>query len=298
MTIFSAITITYILRWIFVILSILIIFECTYSLFSSKHNPEILGYFNIVEGEKIPITHWENVIGRSKSSDIKLSSNSVSNTHALLIKKENGWFIKDLNSNNGTYINGKAIKTSKIDDKDDIRLGDILVTIIPENIESVVKKPISPKRIAIKITIFQILTIVQLLIGTDLKLINLYPIIVLSIIMWGYIIKSSKNKSIGLEMELIAFYLTTLNLAVVASSDPSRLKTEFLAVILGIGLMIFMYNYMKDIKRTEKLKPILIGLSIVAFIIFAANEPMVNVPPEIVLNILPFESDIISISLS
>ena len=114
MTIFSAVTITYILRWIFVILSVLIVFECIYSLLSSKHTPEILGYFNVIDGEKIPITHWENIIGRSKSSDIRIQSDSISNTHALLIKKEKGWFIKDLNSNNGTYINGKSIKTSNI----------------------------------------------------------------------------------------------------------------------------------------------------------------------------------------
>ena len=268
MTIFSAVTITYVLRWIFVILSVLIVFECIYSLLSSKHTPEILGYFNIIDGEKIPITHWENIIGRSKSSDIRIQSDSISNTHALLIKKEKGWFIKDLNSNNGTYINGKSIKTSNITEEDDIRLGETIATIIPENQNLTFKNPISQKKIALQITIFQILTIIQLLIGTNLKLISLLPIVLLSIIMWTYIIKSSNNNKLaGFEMELMAFYLTTLNLAIVASSDPSRLKTEFIAIVMGIALMIFMCYYMKDIKRTQKLKPLLIILSIIAFII-------------------------------
>ena len=269
MAIFSAVTITYVLRWIFVILSVLIVFECIYSLLSSKHTPEILGYFNVIDGEKIPITHWENIIGRSKSSDIRIQSDSISNTHALLIKKEKGWFIKDLNSNNGTYINGKSIKTSNITEEDDIRLGETIATIIPENQNLTFKNPISQKKIALQITIFQILTIIQLLIGTDLQLISLLPIMLLSIIMWTYIIKSSNNnnKLAGFEMELMAFYLTTLNLAIVASSDPSRLKTEFIAIVMGIALMIFMCNYMKDIKRTQKLKPLLIALSIIAFII-------------------------------
>lgn len=268
MAIFSAVTITYVLRWIFVILSVLIVFECIYSLLSSKHTPEILGYFNIIDGEKIPITHWENIIGRSKSSDIRIQSDSISNTHALLIKKEKGWFIKDLNSNNGTYINGKSIKTSNITEEDDIRLGETIATIIPENQNLTFKNPISQKKIALQITIFQILTIIQLLIGTNLKLISLLPIVLLSIIMWTYIIKSSNNNKLaGFEMELMAFYLTTLNLAIVASSDPSRLKTEFIAIVMGIALMIFMCYYMKDIKRTQKLKPLLIILSIIAFII-------------------------------
>ena len=268
MTIFSAVTITYVLRWIFVILSVLIVFECIYSLLSSKHTPEILGYFNIIDGEKIPITHWENIIGRSKSSDIRIQSDSISNTHALLIKKEKGWFIKDLNSNNGTYINGKSIKTSNITEEDDIRLGETIATIIPENQNLTFKNPISQKKIALQITLFQILTIIQLLIGTNLKLISLLPIVLLSIIMWTYIIKSSNNNKLaGFEMELMAFYLTTLNLAIVASSDPSRLKTEFIAIVMGIALMIFMCYYMKDIKRTQKLKPLLIILSIIAFII-------------------------------
>ena len=267
MAIFSAVTITYILRWIFVILSVMIVFECIYSLLSSKHAPEILGYFNIVDGEKIPITHWENVIGRSKSSDIKISSDSISNTHALLIKRDKGWFIKDLNSNNGTYINGKSVKKSNITDEDDIRLGEVIATIIPENQNLVFKNPISQRRIAFQITIFQILTIIQLLISTDLKIFSLLPIVILSVIMWVYITKFNKTKSTGFEIELIAFYLTTLNLAIIASSDPGRLKTEFIAIIIGISLMIFMCNYMKDIKKSQKLKPLLIVLSVIAFII-------------------------------
>ena len=260
---------TYILRWIFVALAIYIVFACTYSLFATKSAPEIWGYFNIVDGEKIPITHWENVIGRNKSADIRIDNDTLSKDHALLTRKGNGkWLIKDLNSHNGVRVNGEPIKEATITSEDSITIGDTFTSvedIIPEAQPS--KKVMSLIPVTIAITVFQALTILQLLIGTENKLHTLFPIIMLSVIMWAYILFFTYRKVHGFELELIAFFMTTINLAVMASSEPDRLKTEMIAIVVGIGLMIFMCVYMRDIKRVEKIKPILIGLAIIALII-------------------------------
>lgn len=61
-------------------------------------------------------------IGRSEMNDIVISHNDVSGMHATLIKQENGDIvIKDLNSKNGTYVNGNKI------DSQILRSGDIVL---------------------------------------------------------------------------------------------------------------------------------------------------------------------------
>ena len=48
-------------------------------------------------------------IGRSEENDIQISDMSVSRRHLKLIEKDDGFYIKDLNSQNGTYVNGTRI---------------------------------------------------------------------------------------------------------------------------------------------------------------------------------------------
>ena len=47
------------------------------SLLSTRATPEIWGYFMVEDGGNFPITHWENVIGRSKSADIRIPLREV-----------------------------------------------------------------------------------------------------------------------------------------------------------------------------------------------------------------------------
>ena len=55
----------------------------------------------------VPVHNNIFSIGRLDSSDLILSSSSVSRKHAQLIIESDELYIKDLNSKNGTYINGK-----------------------------------------------------------------------------------------------------------------------------------------------------------------------------------------------
>lgn len=67
----------------------------------------------------------ELIIGRSRQSDIVLSSENVSRRHARIWTTPNGLMIEDLHSANGTFVNGKrVIEPTELSDKDVIRLGD------------------------------------------------------------------------------------------------------------------------------------------------------------------------------
>jgi hypothetical protein len=75
-------------------------------------------------GKQIDLYKDKTGIGRNKTNTIVVSAKYVSGTHCALIKKGNSFFIEDLNSSNGTFINGKRIdKPTKLHNNDTISLG-------------------------------------------------------------------------------------------------------------------------------------------------------------------------------
>src|SRR3954462_9610472 len=53
-------------------------------------------------------------IGRLPDNDIRIDNAAVSGHHSLIINILNDSFLEDLNSTNGTYVNGKLIKKRAI----------------------------------------------------------------------------------------------------------------------------------------------------------------------------------------
>ena len=270
------------MRWVFVVLAAYILLVSIISLLSTRCTPEIWGYFLVEDGGNYPITHWENVIGRAKSSDIFIPLKTMSNNHALLTRKEEGkWVFKDLGSKNGTVINGMQLEPGKrylIEPGDEIVMAGVHATVAPASLEEsrnnevmrrLDKKPVAPWKILLAITLFQAMTIVQLIIsmGDDLTKGAVLSIIILSIVMWTYVMVFKAMGRKGFEMEMIAFFMTTINLAVTISFNPASAVKELIAVLLGLGIMIFMCFYMRDLDRTRRLKPILIGLAVLLLII-------------------------------
>lgn len=60
-------------------------------------------------GTRHLIVRAVNVIGRADSSDVRLHGQSVSASHATLLLKGERWFVVDLDSSNGTYVDGYRI---------------------------------------------------------------------------------------------------------------------------------------------------------------------------------------------
>ena len=62
-------------------------------------------------------------IGRTPSNDIVLPDTSVSKAHAQLVQEEEGWRIVDLESTNGTWVNGERVDERRLSPEDQIRIG-------------------------------------------------------------------------------------------------------------------------------------------------------------------------------
>lgn len=66
-------------------------------------------------------------IGRDSDNDIQLMSPDVSRHHAEIHNLPNVCAMEDLESANGTYINGEAITSSNLHDGQEIRIGDCIL---------------------------------------------------------------------------------------------------------------------------------------------------------------------------
>ncbi len=251
-------------RWIFVILAVFILMKSIMSLLSTRVTPEVWGYLYVDNGVSLPITHWENIIGRSSSVDLRIQLDTISNTQALLIRRKDGkWMFKDLNSKNGTIINGIQLIPRKkyiINPGDEIVMGGAKCTLAAISVEeeknndamrSMDKKPVSPWPLMVAITAFQFLTMIQLIIGMGTALTPgaLLSIPLLSLTMWIYVILFRAMGSKGFEMELIAFFMSTIGLAVTTSTNPALTMKQYIATLVGIFIFIFMCIYMRDLIR-------------------------------------------------
>ena len=219
-------------RWFFLILSIFILARQIRSLLQARNPSEIWAYLGCPDDTTVPLTHWENLIGRSRGCDVILNLNSVSRSHGTLIRDSDGvWKYNDLNSKNGSAINGVPVKEPTI-----LKAGDVLTiggsdfTLYPvsleermANIEKRKKRthPVSPWPSLVALTLFQFLMCVQfkVALGEDFPPQLPFAVGLLCILMWTYVIIMRFFKRVGFEMEIIAFYLSTLSVNGIETVD-------------------------------------------------------------------------------
>jgi pSer/pThr/pTyr-binding forkhead associated (FHA) protein len=69
------------------------------------------------------MTKERYTIGRLPDNDVRIDNPAVSGHHSLIINILNDSFLEDLNSTNGTYVNGKLIKKHALQNGDVITIG-------------------------------------------------------------------------------------------------------------------------------------------------------------------------------
>jgi tetratricopeptide (TPR) repeat protein len=76
------------------------------------------------EGSKFRVTGERVVFGRAVDTDIVITDASASRKHAELVLSPEGYVLKDLNSSNGIYVNGKRLKEKLLVSGDIFAIGD------------------------------------------------------------------------------------------------------------------------------------------------------------------------------
>ncbi|MFZ5646541.1 MAG: FhaA domain-containing protein [Bacillota bacterium] len=77
-------------------------------------------------GKIFKLEGYPVVIGRRESCDITLPDSNMSRRHARLEPLKEGWVITDLDSTNGTFVNGERIKTRRLENGDSVKFGTTL----------------------------------------------------------------------------------------------------------------------------------------------------------------------------
>ena len=71
------------------------------------------------------------LIGRSNQAEIRLPASNVSRRHAELAREDDGaWCLRDLESHNGTYVNGAAVEEAPVAAGDEIAIGDFTLRLL------------------------------------------------------------------------------------------------------------------------------------------------------------------------
>ena len=70
----------------------------------------------------------ETLIGRSPAHPVHLDDKAVSRDHAAISWEGDGFVIEDLQTTNGTRVNGKRVRSSPIADGDQLRVGKTILT--------------------------------------------------------------------------------------------------------------------------------------------------------------------------
>ena len=286
-------------RWVFVALAVYILARCIMSLIRTKNPAEVWAYMHMVtyksddtgsvgpaEEISVPITHWENVIGRARSCDIQAEDSTLSRNHGILMRGSSGeWSYRDLGSKNGTYLEDVKISKEKemgppirLEYGNTLRAGLTEFTLLPISLEEKNNttamrksdtKVMSAGPTLAALTLFQVLTILQLWItlGPDCLSEVIVSIGGLCAVMWIYtgVLKSMGRT--GFEMETIAFFLSTLSLAVVASSAPEKMYKQFMAAALGVAIMFVMCLFMRNLERSKALRWPLMAVAALLLII-------------------------------
>ena len=83
--------------------------------------------------KEVQITKDKTTLGRRPYNDIVIDNLAVSGEHAVLQMVGTDVFIEDLNSTNGTYINGKAVKKQLLAHNDTVEIGKYKIKYLVED---------------------------------------------------------------------------------------------------------------------------------------------------------------------
>ena len=100
-------------------------------LLSDVRKTALVGWVVVMDGsqkgEDFRLREGQNTIGSATGSDVVLSDQTVSATHASIRYKDGKFFLSDLDSSNGTFVNGMEERVARVElnDSDMLRLGGV-----------------------------------------------------------------------------------------------------------------------------------------------------------------------------
>jgi pSer/pThr/pTyr-binding forkhead associated (FHA) protein len=98
--------------------------------------PKMIVSIDGVVIKEVQLTKDRTTLGRRPYNDIVIDNLAVSGEHAVIQLAGNEVSLEDLNSTNGTYINGKAVKKQQLANNDTIEIGKYKIKYVNEQQEA------------------------------------------------------------------------------------------------------------------------------------------------------------------
>ena len=255
-----------VLRYVTPVLIALLLFRCCKPLLTFRRQPEIWAWLRTPEDVKIPVTHWENVIGRSAGSDIRVNSKSVSRNHAVLTRYDDGsWTITDADSQNGTWVNGERVTICPLTAGDLIEVGEAKMELLPITHRQEVQQAQLREKAAsgwdsvlnlVLLTIFQCLACLGFLLTGKGEMAPefLKGFGGLILTQWSLLIFYAIIRRASFEVETIAFFLSTMGMCAICTVNPGEAVKQTAAMILGVVTFLVLGWSLRDLERAKKIR--------------------------------------------
>ena len=269
-------------RIVMILCSLSVIIRCLRSMLRDRYDPETWAFLKVGKQQLLPVTHWENLLGRSRGADLQLEGKDIRRFHAVLRRTEDGaWRLFDVFGRGGVLVNGSAVTREglPLQSGDSIRLGGTTLRFLDadearrerlDSIRSPVGKRVSPTLTLLELTVFQLFLLMQHALSAlpvDLPGIAL-SFALLILLEWSCFNAMRVIGRSGFEAETLAFYLTTLGFSVCAASVPEDMVRQALIALVSVMLFLLAGIWMRSLKRAEKLR---LPAALLALLLLAVN---------------------------
>ena len=275
-----------VLRWLMPALTLILVLRCIKPLLFFRREPEIWAWLCLEDGQKIPITHWENVIGRHRKSDIVINEPSVSRTHAVFTRYDDGsWTVTDAHSSGGVLVNGQAVQIHPLEPQDVIKMGNVKMKLQP--ISQKQEKRLAELRSGsssfigsflnvVLLTVIQLMCAVAFLMQASAAefrtvLLGFGGILILQ---WLLLLFNVCIQRTAFEVETIAFLLTTFGMAAIATVVPGEAVKQLLSMMVGLVAFLVIGWSLRDLERAKQIRKFaaVMGIGFLLFTLVFGTE--------------------------
>ncbi len=254
-----------IMRYLAPAMVLVILLRCAWPLLTFRREPEIWGWLVRQDGIRLPLTYWENVVGRSRRCDVIVDAPQVSRNHAVLTRYDDGsWTISDADSKNGLTVNGRKVEICALHEGDRINIGGVELGFLPVTLQQektlakLRTKAASPWRSIgnlLLLTVFQFLSCLGFLLsgqGDPVNVITGWG--GLAVMQWMLLAFYICIRRPAFEVETIAFLLCSMGMAVICTVEPGETVKQLIAVALGLIAFLAVGWSMRDLERAKKIR--------------------------------------------
>ncbi len=273
------------LRILMPVYAIFIVYQC-YAAMRRRRRSEkpLVTLFNTETGEKTPVVLWENSIGRGKANDITVNDPTVSRNHCVLLRRSEGWFVTDVGSTAGTYVNGEpADERTRVLVDDVISVGNTRFQLLrgdeyEEEVRSswffkkVSNKPaIKAWKLMLMVTLFHLFMSIEAMFWNDGT--NLYsPLVMfgaLAAVEWGFFsVSYFILRRTSFELEALALFLTGIGVILLVRQVERSAYVQLIAAVVG---MVIFCIIIKLIENPDKINKFRLPLMIIAVLLLLTS---------------------------